>query len=104
YLDVEYKKDANLGLVVKQVREVPLLGTTNRTTAFLIDELATYSVAQIEFSDVFANHRLKSLLTLDTANMRLTSSNLAHGVYTQGTLQYVSNGTVQTLTGALSSW
>jgi hypothetical protein len=102
-LDFEYKKDVNLGLVVKQVRQIPAPGT-KRLTTFLIDELATYTVRQGEFSDVFANHRLKCLWMLHSTNVQLTSSNLAQGIYTTGTLNYVSNGTIQTLTGPLDSW
>src|SRR5690606_35605334 len=58
-LDLEFKKDVNLGLVVKQVREIPAPGTTNSMTAVLINEPVTYHVAQKEVSDVFSNHRLK---------------------------------------------
>ena len=104
YLDFEYKKDANLGLVIKQVREVPTPGSTNHVIPFLIDDLTSYRVAQEEFTDVFANHRLKSLWTLHTANLRLAGSNLVQGIYTQGRLEYVSDGTLQLLAGALTSW
>jgi hypothetical protein len=58
-LDFEYQKDVNLGLVVKQVREIPNPFTTNRTVAFLIDEPTLWCVAQEEAANVFANHRLK---------------------------------------------
>ena len=104
YLDFEYKKDVNLGLVVKQVREIPNPATTNRTTPFLIDEPVEWVVAQREAGDVFGNHRLKSIWALHAANVRLTPTNLARGIFTQGTLNYVENGVVQTLSGALISW
>ncbi len=103
-LDFEFKKDVNLGLVVKQVREIPAPGTTNSMTAVLINEPVTYHVAQKEVSDVFSNHRLKSLLTLETRTMLMSSSNLATGIHTQGQLQYISNGFIQTLSGPLATW
>jgi hypothetical protein len=104
YLDFEYKKDVNLGLVVKQVREVPAPTTTNQITAVLINEPTTYSVAQKEAADVFSNHRLKCLWTLETRSMGMTATNLAGGIHTQGHLQYISNGTLQVLSGPLSTW
>jgi len=104
YLDFEYKKDVNLGLVLKQVREIPNPARTNRTTPFLIDEPVEWVVAQREAGDVFGNHRLKSIWALHAATVRLTPTNLAQGIYTQGTLNYVENGLVQTLNGTLSSW
>ena len=104
HLDFEYKKDVNMGLVVKQVREIPNPNTTNQTIGFLIDEPTTWCVAQREAADVFANHRLKSIWTLHTSNMRLTSSNLTQGVYGEATFQYVEDDAIQTLSGPLSSW
>jgi hypothetical protein len=104
YLDFEYKKDVNLGLVLKQVREIPNPAMTNRTTSFLIDEPVEWVVAQREAGDVFGNHRLKSTWALHAATVRLSPANLAQGIYTQGTLNYAENGVVQTLSGTLSSW
>ena len=103
-LDFEYKKDLNLGLVVKQVREVPQPGTTNSVTAFLIDEPVMCSVVQAEGGSVFANHRLKSLWNLHTANLWMAATNLVNGIYTQGTCEYTDNGTIQTLSGPLNGW
>ena len=103
-LDFEYKKDVDLGLVVKQVRELPKPGTTNQTTAFLVNEPATYSVQQAEGGSVFAKHRLKSLWNLHTANLRLTPSNLVKGIYTGGTCEYIEGAGLQSLAGALSNW
>ena len=103
-LDFEYKKDVALGLVVKQVREVPNPATTNATVPFLIDEPTEWRVAQMEAGDVFSNHRLKSLWTLRTRSLRLSGTNLAAGIHLEGTLQYLSNGTIQTLSGPLSGW
>jgi len=104
YLDFEYKKDANLGLVVKQVRQIPDPTTTNSTVAYLVDEPTTYCVLQGGHADVFANHRLKSLLTLHTANMRLSESNVVQGLYREATFEYVEDGFRQSLSGPMNSW
>ena len=104
YLDFEYKKDLNLGLVVKQVREIPQPGSTNSVAPFLIDEPTAHSVAQEEFGDVFANHRLKSLWTLRTASLRLAASNLTQTLYRDCTLEYLSETNRLNLTGPMASW
>lgn len=104
HLDFEFKKDLNLGLVVKQVRELPSPSANGQTVPFLIDEPAEWVVAQREAGDVFGNHRLKSVWALHAANVRLTLANLAQGIYTRGTLDYLDGGTVHTLAGALSTW
>jgi hypothetical protein len=104
HLDFEFKKDVNLGLVLKQVREIPNPAATNNIAPFLIDEPGEWVVAQREAGDVFGNHRLKSTWALHAAMVRLTPTNLTRGLYTTGRLDYVQNGVVQTLSGALSSW
>jgi hypothetical protein len=103
-LDFEYKKDANLGLVVKQVREIPVTTSTTPVTAFVIDDPVVWRVAQREAGDVFSNHRLKSQWDLHTVTKRLTAANLAAGIYTQGTLEYLEAGALQTLSGSLAAW
>jgi hypothetical protein len=72
--------------------------------AFVINEPTGWCVFQGEAADVFANHRLKSLWSLNTLNMRLTPANLAQGIYTTGTFEYTENETIQTLGGPLDSW
>ena len=104
YLDFEYKKDLNLGLVVKQVREVPSPSTTNQVTTFMVDDAVTWCVAQEEFGDVFANHRLKSLWLLHVEPMRLSPSNLTQTVFREGSLEYLTGTNRQTLTGLVASW
>jgi hypothetical protein len=100
YLDFEYKKDRNLGLVIKQVREIPNPSATNQVS-YLIDEPATYSIVQGGTSDMFSVHRLKSLWTLHSPNMRLSGSNVVQGIYSEGTCQYIEDGSIQTIEGPL---
>ncbi len=102
FLDFEYKKDTRLGLVVKQARQLPQPGTSSPRTAFLIDEPAVCEVRQ--YGPVFRNHRLKSVWTLRSPNLRLMATNLIHGVYAQSSLEYLENGEVRTLEGPMNSW
>ena len=103
YLDFEYKKDARLGLMVKQVRPIPQPGTTNPVTPFLLPEPADYEVLQFG-SDVFANHRLKVRLSLRTRGLRLAETNLLDGLYTEGACEYLEDGVLRTLQGAVRDW
>jgi hypothetical protein len=102
-LDFEYKKDLNLGLIVKQVRAIPP-AATGTTTPWLIEEPVMLQVAQKEYGDVFSNHRLKSLWTLRSGNGRLTPAFLAGGLYRTGALEHVENSSRQNLSGELSAW
>jgi hypothetical protein len=103
-LDYEYKKDRYLGLVVKQVRQIPDQPQESPSQAFLVNQPAELAVAQFEFSDVFANHRLKSLWNLETRSIWLVNSNLADGIYSQGNVEYLDGTNRLTLTGDLASW
>jgi len=102
-LDFEYKKVLPGLLRVKQVREVPRTGVSLDTPC-LLDEPTTYGVYQGEFSSVFANHRAKCRLTLQTKSMRLSASNVADCLYTDAHLEYRDGTNLLTLTGAPSSW
>lgn len=103
-LNFEYKKDRHLGLVVKQVREVPSAPQPDLNRPFLINEPTTLVVAQQEMGDVFANHRLKSVLQLHTANMWLVSSNLLKGIYTTGDFEFVAGENLERYNGDLATW
>ena len=52
----------------------------------------------------FANHRLKSLWNLHTANLRMAATNLLSGIYTQGSYEYIDSSGIQTLAGLLIGW
>lgn len=102
-LDFEYKKDVRLGLVIKQVREIPRAGDGGAVTAYLIDEPVEWVVAQKEFGDVFSNHRLKSLWNLRSMTGSLAESATAAGLYLSGRTDYLEDGTVATLDGPMSA-
>jgi hypothetical protein len=103
-LDFEYKKDANLGLIVKQVREIPVPVAGPPVTPWLIEEPNVLVVAQRENGDIFANHRLKSKWNLRATSGRLTAARLAQGLYREGRVDYVEQSGIPFLSGLLSSW
>lgn len=103
-LDFEYKKDRFQGLVVKQVREIPQVTGGGATQGFLINQPVELQVFQGESGDVFSNHRLKSVWSLETRNMWLASSNLAQGIYTTGRAEYIEGADRASLTGDLTTW
>ncbi|HIJ53709.1 MAG TPA: hypothetical protein HPP66_11225 [Planctomycetes bacterium] len=107
-LDLEYKKLAPGGaaipaggLVVKQVREIPLPDTTQRITPFLINEPVEFCTFQGECSDIFANHRLKSKWLFETKSLRLTPKNLEDCFYTSVALEYLADNRVLAMSGEL---
>jgi hypothetical protein len=102
-LDMEYKKVAPGQLMLKQVRSLPQPGS-QKITPYILNQPATYWVYQREGSDVFANHRLKCLLTLETLNGQLNESNLTRCLYPQARLEIRQDQQVQVLSGAPSSW
>jgi hypothetical protein len=110
-LDFEYKKVAPGGaaipaggLVVKQIREIPLPDATQRITPFLINEPVEFCPFQGECSNVFALHRLKSRWLLETKNIWLTKENLANCFYTSISLEYLAGDRILTVAGAPSLW
>jgi hypothetical protein len=103
-LDFEYKKDANLGLIVKQVREIPSPAAAAPLTPWIIEEPTELVVAQKEAGTVWGNHRLKSRWNLRASTGRLTAAHLAQGLYREGRVDYVEAGAVPFLGGALATW
>lgn len=103
-LDFEYKKDANLGLIVKQVREIPAPAAAAPLTPWVIEEPNDLVVAQREAGTVWGNHRLKSRWNLRATTGRLTAARLAAGLYRDGRVDYADDGGVPFLSGPLASW
>lgn len=60
-LDFEYKKVQPGRLVVKQVREVPVMGSVQAPPPFTLQDAGRLVVFQHHGKDLFANHRLKSI-------------------------------------------
>ncbi|WP_437591153.1 PEP/pyruvate-binding domain-containing protein [Sorangium sp. So ce1000] len=103
-LDYEFKKMKPGNLVVKQVREVALPDTTPSLTPFLLDEPREVCTFQGESGDVFANHRLKVRARLSARSAFLTPAALAGSLFEDARLDYLSGGSVATLSGSPSAW
>lgn len=111
-LDLEYKKVAvgssvlpPGGLVVKQVREVPM--PQQAQTPFLINmplelEVFTGEFDLFEATDVLADHRVKSRWRLETQNMILDSNNLGERLYANVQIEYLDGDRIRTISGQMS--
>lgn len=92
-LDLEYKKVAPDGtLILKQIREIPRAGGAGYATPFLLAQPRQYRTLQGRGSDVFTNHRLKSLWTLRPRSLWLSPESLQSCVYGEVTLEYAADG------------
>lgn len=95
-LDFEYKKTAPDGkLLLKQIREIPRPGSTQIATPFLLTQPRQLRTLQGRGSNVFTNHRLKSLWTLKPKNLWLSEENLKSCLYGAATLEYATDGQIQ---------
>jgi hypothetical protein len=103
-LDYEYKKMKPGHLVVKQVREVSLPSTTPSLTPFLLNDPRELCTFQGESADVFANHRLKTRMSLATKSAFLTPAVLAGTLFADASVAYAVGGSVKTLTGSPAAW
>ncbi len=103
-LDFEYKKTAPNGdLIVKQVRELPQADSSSTVPAFLLGQPTELCTFQGEYGDVFANHRLKSRVTLHAISQWLDPNVPTDSLYTTMELQYAVDGRVRRLQGILPS-
>jgi hypothetical protein len=98
-LDFEYKKIQPGILDVKQMREVPTLVSTQRIAPYLLQEHRVFASRQhTAGSHVTTTHRLKSRWTFETRSLQVNASNLLGGLFTSGSVQYVSGNRVVTNT------
>ncbi len=111
FLDFEYKKVSPGGaampaggLVVKQIREIPMPDTTQRITPFLINEPVEFCPLQGECGNVFALHRLKSRWLFETKNMWLTKDNLKECFYTSIAMEYLADDRILSVSGSPALW
>jgi hypothetical protein len=98
-LDFEYKKIADHGLSVRQVRPLPSLAGARDVATFLVGNAASYCVKGTEGADVFATHRLKTRMVLTGVDARLTSEQLAERLYADARIDYLSEGSILSLSG-----
>ena len=99
-LDFEFKKLAPAGrLVVKQVREVPVV-VEEEGEAVLMGAPERLQVFQGEAADVWANHRLKLQWDLVADSRRLEGEGSATSWFTSGSWEHVLDGMLGTTAGA----
>jgi hypothetical protein len=102
-LDFEFKKIAPDGtLLLKQMREIPRPGDARYAAPLLLGQPKQYRTLQGRGSDVFTNHRLKSIWMLQPQNLWLTEENLKGCTYGQATIEYAADGQVHRITSELS--
>ena len=113
-LDIEYKKLASGGvavpaggLAIKQVRQIPQPETAQTITPYLINQPTEYRLYSGEYkfqgnTDIFADHRLKTRLTLQTRNTWLDEPNKMESLYVEANFEYMDDdGDLVTLTREL---
>lgn len=107
-LDFEYKRLAPEGkLIIKQVREIPKLDTTQRVVPFLAQDAvyaSEYKVYQGEYGDVFANHRLKSKWRFRTRNQWLEPGSVEESICQDVYFEYSEQGRIESLSGDPNQW
>lgn len=101
-LDIEYKKLApggvvipEGGLIIKQVRQIPAPESEKNITPYLINQPTEYRLYSGEYkfrenTDIFADHRLKTRLTLQTRNTWLDDPNKAESFYAEANFEYLN--------------
>lgn len=75
-LDFEFKKSQARGWQVKQVRLLPKAATGGSVTPILLNAPVDLCVAQAEFGNVFAMHRMKARWSVSLQSTLLTSGRL----------------------------
>lgn len=99
-VEFEFKKITGEGLVLKQVRRLPAL-VPNAGPPVLVDVPTELCTFQGEYSDVFANYRLKSRWAPVFANGPVAEGAV---LYTAADHRFVLSGAVVELSGAPASW
>jgi len=99
-LDFEYKKDRD-GLVVKQVRQIPL-PKEKPLSYYVLPSPQEFRIFQGEFGDVFGNHRLKTLIRFEVVPTALQSNNLEQTFYTNISMQWLENSTIKSYNGPMA--
>jgi hypothetical protein len=90
-------------LIVKQVREI--VEPKEKTAApFLLNDPAEYVVFQGEFGDAFAYHRMKSVLDLQTRNLRLVRGQLAKALHQRSAIEFLSANSLAHLMNGPRGW
>jgi hypothetical protein len=103
-LDFEYKKIEGSGISLRQVRPLPTPDTTEDVTPYLVGEPTMLCVLPGEIADVFAIHRLKAQVALETGHGLLTPSTLSNQLYAALGVQYLGTSGPLELAGDPASF
>lgn len=103
-LDFEFKKSASRGWQVKQVRALPTPVGGTGPAPFLFDRPVDLCVNQGEFGNVFAMHRLKSIVRVSVRAGRLVATNLNRTLLREATLTLERSGTTQAWSNGPVGW
>jgi hypothetical protein len=97
-LDFEYKRIAPDGqLVVKQIRQVPAPVAQSVQDLFLVAEPLSLETYQGAYTDIYANHRLKSQWRIQADSGWLDRARLSSGLFNHIDMTYHEQGTLYTL-------
>ncbi len=100
-LDFEYKKETPGKLSIKQIREVPSSGPTNRVAAFVLSSAAQ---DYYPYGGAWAVHRLKSVWTLAPRNLLPDLPDLETNLYSVIHVELLDDPTPRTLDGDPALW
>ncbi len=103
-IDIEYKKDTDGTLILKQIRRLPQRSRAPSITPVLLDEATRLCTAQGEFADVLANHRLKVEGALAMRSTKLSAAVVGRPLVTSLDFAVVENGVMHRMSGDPASF
>jgi hypothetical protein len=103
-IDIEYKKDTDGKLVVKQIRQIPERSRTPSVVPVLLNDDTKLCVAQTEHGSILANHRLKAQGAMGVRSTVLSDQAIASSLVANLDFDLMENGTRVRKTGAPASF
>jgi hypothetical protein len=103
-IDIEYKKDTDGALVLKQIRQIPEPSNVPSVVPVMLDEGGSLCTSQGEYGNVFANHRLKSRGVVNTRHVKLSDQAIQQPLVTNISFDLVENGAVTQKAGNPTSF
>ncbi|HVH47246.1 MAG TPA: PEP/pyruvate-binding domain-containing protein [Labilithrix sp.] len=104
-IDIEYKKDTDGSLVLKQIRQIPERSRVPSVVPVLLDEPgSTLCTHQGEYGSVLANHRLKSRGPFGTRNTSLSDQAISQPIVSTLDFELAQDGAVVRKNGAPASF
>lgn len=91
-IDIEYKKDTDGSLWLKQIRQIPERSHIPSVVPVLLNEGSELCTFQGEAGDLLGNHRLKSRGRLDTRHTKLGDAEVARSLVDALSFDYLDAG------------